>query len=145
MRRPSLLFLPLLSDLLLHHETQTHCVRISCPVKSQCWQSGCIVMARKKWCFVFHGDSSVALLLLQAGLHMLVEKPVSIKSASEVLQLSQRLQELQQQKKLVISVGYQMRYLPAVEVGNRARGLTASMWVGYLPHSQTSHVCAFDR
>lgn len=47
---------------------------------------------------------------------MLVEKPISIKGKSEVLRLSERLQELQQQKRLVISVGYQMRYLPAVEV-----------------------------
>lgn len=47
---------------------------------------------------------------------MLVEKPISIKGIREVQALSQRLQQLQEAKRLVISVGYQMRYLPAVEV-----------------------------
>ena len=47
---------------------------------------------------------------------MLVEKPISCKGISEVLRLSERLQELQAQKGLVISVGYQMRYLRAAEV-----------------------------
>ena len=49
---------------------------------------------------------------------MLVEKPISIQPIDEVLRLSGRLQELQQQHGLVISVGYQMRYLSAVEVGH---------------------------
>ena len=52
----------------------------------------------------------------QAGLHMLVEKPISIAPAEEVMRLASRLEQLQQEKGLVISVGYQMRYLPAVKV-----------------------------
>lgn len=53
---------------------------------------------------------------VQAGIHMLVEKPISTRSRHEVFRLSERLQELQQEKQLVIGVGYQMRYLPAVQV-----------------------------
>ena len=47
---------------------------------------------------------------------MLVEKPISIKGIREVQALSDRLQQLQAARHLVISVGYQMRYLPAAEV-----------------------------
>ncbi|KAK9804181.1 hypothetical protein WJX73_009624 [Symbiochloris irregularis] len=58
---------------------------------------------------------TMELDLAQAGIHMLVEKPISIKGIREVQALSQQLQQLQEAKRLVISVGYQMRYLPAVE------------------------------
>lgn len=52
---------------------------------------------------------------MQAGIHLFVEKPLSVKPAAEVLQLSRRLQQLQAEKGLVIAVGYKLRYSPAVE------------------------------
>lgn len=48
---------------------------------------------------------------------MFVEKPLSVKPPEEVADLSARLHELQKQRRLMIAVGYQLRYCPAVEVG----------------------------
>ena len=49
-------------------------------------------------------------------MHLFVEKPLSVKPPEEVQALSARLQELQKQHKLIIAVGYMLRYSPAVEV-----------------------------
>ena len=58
---------------------------------------------------IFHG-------LLQAGLNLFVEKPLSLKPAAEVAELAGKLSELQSQQGLVIAVGYMLRAAPAVQV-----------------------------
>lgn len=47
---------------------------------------------------------------------MFIEKPLSVKPPEEVADLSARLAQLQQDKGLIIAVGYMLRYSPAVEV-----------------------------
>lgn len=72
----------------------------------------------------FHGsidDSSanIEIKLAEAGVHLFVEKPLSVKPPEEVQALSARLQELQKQHKLIIAVGYMLRYSPAVEMAKK--------------------------
>lgn len=60
----------------------------------------------------YHDDQSQ----MQAGLHLFVEKPLSIRPAEEVARLAQELSQLQKQHDLVIGVGYMLRYSPAIQV-----------------------------
>ena len=66
-----------------------------------------------------HDEHALSLrrsMNLQAGIHLFVEKPLSVKHPDEVQRLSERLQEIQKEKNLIIAVGYMLRYSPAVEV-----------------------------
>ena len=49
------------------------------------------------------------LKLAQAGVHLFVEKPLSIQSAEEVAKLADELKQVQDQQKLIIAVGYMFR------------------------------------
>jgi len=51
----------------------------------------------------------------QAGIHLFVEKPLSLKSAEEVGRLAEELGRQQERHGLVIAVGYMLRYSPAVQ------------------------------
>ena len=53
---------------------------------------------------------------MQAGIHLFVEKPISVKSAEEVARLAKELGKLQEERGLVIAVGYMLRYSPAIQV-----------------------------
>ncbi|BDA44533.1 Uncharacterized protein UNK4.17 [Coccomyxa sp. Obi] len=69
---------------------------------------------------LIHGSLDVPqyameLDLAKAGMHMLVEKPISMRPAEEVERLAQVLHEVADEKKLVIAVGYMLRYNPAIE------------------------------
>ena len=54
--------------------------------------------------------------ILQAGIHLFVEKPLSVKSADEVAGLAEELGKLQKEQNLIIAVGYMLRYSPAIQV-----------------------------
>ncbi|KAK9814110.1 hypothetical protein WJX72_000797 [[Myrmecia] bisecta] len=53
--------------------------------------------------------------LAEAGVHMLIEKPISMQPAEEVEELAQVLDKLGREKRLVIAVGYMLRFNPAIE------------------------------
>ncbi|KAK9908431.1 hypothetical protein WJX75_007736 [Coccomyxa subellipsoidea] len=53
--------------------------------------------------------------LAKAGMHLLVEKPISMRPAEEVERLAEVLHEMADERKLVIAVGYMLRYNPAIE------------------------------
>lgn len=57
---------------------------------------------------------AVELDLAEAGIHMFVEKPVSIRSLEEVSELSKRLDAHHSQNGVIIGVGYMLRYAAAV-------------------------------
>ena len=59
----------------------------------------------------------------QAGLHLFVEKPISIKSAEEVARLAAELGQIQKEQGLVIGVGYMLRYSSAIQVHTAKDGL----------------------
>ena len=50
------------------------------------------------------------LKLAQAGVHLFVEKPLSIQSAEEVAKLADELKQVQDQQQLIIAVGYMFRW-----------------------------------
>ena len=53
--------------------------------------------------------TALQLKLAQAGVHLFVEKPLSIQSAEEVAKLADELKHVQDQQKLIIAVGYMFR------------------------------------
>jgi len=53
---------------------------------------------------------------LQAGVHIFVEKPLSVKPVEEVKRLAKELKAVQQENGVIVAVGYMLRYSPAVEV-----------------------------
>lgn len=53
---------------------------------------------------------------MQEGVHLFVEKPISIRSAEEVARLADELEKQQEKHKLVIAVGYMLRYSSAIQV-----------------------------
>ena len=53
--------------------------------------------------------TALQLKLAQAGVHLFVEKPLSIQSAEEVAKLADELKQVQDQQKLIIAVGYMFR------------------------------------
>jgi predicted dehydrogenase len=55
------------------------------------------------------------LQLLKAGVHVFVEKPVSLQPPEIFLPYVQTVEELRREKGLIVSVGYMFRYHPAVE------------------------------
>ena len=55
---------------------------------------------------------------MQAGIHLFIEKPLSIKPAEEVARLGHELAQVQKEKHLVIAVGYMLRYASCVQVGS---------------------------
>ena len=50
-------------------------------------------------------SNGLRLCIFQAGIHLFVEKPLSIRPAAEVSQLAQRLGELQKEHDIIIAVG----------------------------------------
>ena len=56
---------------------------------------------------------------MQAGVHLFIEKPLSVKPPAEVMELSRRLQKLQAEKDIIVAVGYKLRHSPAVQVEPR--------------------------
>eukprot|EP00891_Asterochloris_glomerata_P005060 jgi/Astpho2/5060/fgenesh1_pg.00071_%23_40_t len=90
----------------------------------------------------FHGGLSdknnIELKLAQAGVHLFVEKPLSIQSAEEVAKLADELKQVQDQQKLIIAVGYMFRYpvqgrlhaARAVKAGSpHCSGLDVHVWL----------------
>jgi predicted dehydrogenase len=59
------------------------------------------------------------MYLCQAGIHLFVEKPLSVKSAEEVGRLTEELSRQQEKHGLVIAVGYMLRYSPAVQAAKK--------------------------
>ena len=53
--------------------------------------------------------------MLQAGINVFVEKPLSVKPVEEVERLAQELKKVQESNGVTIAVGYMLRYSPAVE------------------------------
>ena len=54
--------------------------------------------------------------LIQAGVHLFVEKPISLKSEEEITRVSEELARLEKEHDLIIAVGYMLRYSPAIQV-----------------------------
>lgn len=57
---------------------------------------------------------------MQAGMHIFVEKPLSVKPVEEVKRLARELKAVQQGNGVTVAVGYMLRYSPAVEVRSAA-------------------------
>lgn len=72
---------------------------------------------------------------------MFVEKPLSVKPPEEVSRLSQRLQQIQKQKGLIIAVGYMLRYSPAVEVRLHTSKHTIARNIWFLACGCTQRCC----
>ena len=83
---------------------------------SRLLQAGAQSTAAGQWSHHIRRPERQCPLLLQAGIHQFIEKPLSVKPPEEVADLSDRLGRLQQDKGLIIAVGYMLRYSPAVEV-----------------------------
>lgn len=64
---------------------------------------------------------------MQAGIHLFIEKPLSIKPAEEVARLGHELAKVQKEKHLVIAVGYMLRYASCVQVRTYASYLLLSV------------------
>ena len=66
-----------------------------------------------------HGTEQAPLDLelqcLRKGVHIFVEKPVSLRPPEEFLSYVEHVEELQRAKGLVVSVGYMFRYHPAIK------------------------------
>lgn len=54
--------------------------------------------------------------MLQAGVHLFVEKPLSIQPIEDVTKLGNELARLQKAHNLVIAVGYMLRYSATIQV-----------------------------
>ena len=59
---------------------------------------------------------SVELDLAEAGIHMFMEKPVSVRPIAEVLELAERLEEFHHQNGVITGVGYMLRYAAGVRL-----------------------------
>lgn len=73
---------------------------------------------------MYHGSlddpkADIELQLAKAGIHLFVEKPLSLKPAEEVGRLAEELKKQQDEHGLVIAVGYMLRYSPAVQAAKR--------------------------
>ena len=55
---------------------------------------------------------------MQAGVHMLLEKPVSVRPYEEVAEISERLDQYHRDNGVIIGIGYMLRY--AAGVGSAA-------------------------
>ncbi|DBA89671.1 hypothetical protein WJX79_009585 [Trebouxia sp. C0005] len=85
-----------------------------------------------------HGSLDIAAKAMEvdiakAGLHMLVEKPISMRPAEEVERLAQVLDQVADEKSLIIAVGYMLRSSPAVVAAKRLMqeiGVTPASIVG---------------
>ena len=68
---------------------------------------------------LYHGSlespKAIELDCLRAGVHVFVEKPVSVLPPEQFSSYVQAVEEAQRQKSLVLSVGYMFRYHPAVQ------------------------------
>ena len=68
---------------------------------------------------MYHGSlespKAIELECLRAGVHVFVEKPVSVLPPEQFSSYVQAVEEAQRQKSLVLSVGYMFRYHPAVQ------------------------------
>jgi predicted dehydrogenase len=62
-----------------------------------------------------HPPHDMELQLLGAGVHVFVEKPVSLQPPDTFLPYVQTVEELRREKGLTVSVGYMFRYHPAVQ------------------------------
>ena len=56
---------------------------------------------------------------VRAGVHMLVEKPISMRPAEEVLRLGEVLRQEAEKRGVIVAVGYMQRFNPAVEAAKR--------------------------
>lgn len=61
----------------------------------------------------------IELDLARAGVPFFVDKPLSLRPPAEVRQLAAELERLQEEKGLVMSVGYMLRYSPAVVMAKK--------------------------
>ena len=57
----------------------------------------------------------IELQCLRAGIHLFVEKPVSVLPPEQFGSYVEAVEEAQRERGLVVSVGYMFRYHPAVE------------------------------
>jgi len=67
----------------------------------------------------YHGSiddpkADIELQLAKAGVHIFVEKPLSVKPVEEVKRLAKELKAVQQENGVIVAVGYMLRYSPAV-------------------------------
>ena len=67
---------------------------------------------------LYHGSLEspldIELQCLKAGLHLFIEKPVSVQPPEKFEAYMQAVEELQKEKGLALSVGYMFRYHPAI-------------------------------
>lgn len=64
-------------------------------------------------------SARIELDLARAGVHFFVDKPLSVRPSEEVRQLARELEALRKEKGLVMSVGYMLRYSPAVTAAKK--------------------------
>ena len=102
--------------------------------ESSCWKLGSGVVNPLKCCFycihwisylfvgvppLYHGSlessKDIELQCLRAGVHVFVEKPLSVVHPEEFSTYVQAVEEEQKKKGLILSVGYMFRYHPAVQ------------------------------
>ena len=61
------------------------------------------------------GPKAIELECMKAGVHVFVEKPVSLLPPEQFSSYVQAVEGMQREKALVLSVGYMFRYHPAIE------------------------------
>lgn len=61
---------------------------------------------------------SVELDMAEAGIHMFMEKPISVRPIDEVAELSARLDDYHRKNGVITSVGYMLRYSAGVRLAN---------------------------
>ena len=96
------------------------------------------------------GTKTIELECLRAGVHVFVEKPVSVLPPEEFSPYVQAVEEMQREKSLMLSVGYMFRYHPAIqqmksileEFGRPVMGINARYICAY---SEMDHPFWWDK
>ena len=103
---------------------------------------------------MYHGSMEppldIELQCLRAGVHVFVEKPVSVIPPEQFSSYVQAVEEAQQEKGLILSVGYMFRYHPAIrkmkeilsEYGRPVMGINAKYNCAY---SEMNHPFWWDK
>lgn len=56
--------------------------------------------------------------MAEAGIHMFMEKPISVRPIDEVAELAERLDDYHRKNGVITSVGYMLRYSAGVRLAN---------------------------